>query len=91
MFLIGLFVFTKCQNDSGFRVEHSARMGWGLNAGDTTKPKPVNHNYVLQGDDVKFNLLWTFLNSPIDVTPRQLDSLKYWIQKNLKQDTTIKR
>jgi len=131
MFLIGLFVFTKCQNDSEFRVEHSARMpSWGFNSGDTTygeskdskwmdvkytgsdwvsrtiyfkngivvgvnfqdttkpKPKVINHNYSLVGTDTLFNILWLQINSPADVTPRQTNTIKEWIQKNLKPDTT---
>ena len=60
---------------------------------DTTKKPPlqqkiVNHSYSLSGSDTLFNLLWLQLNSPIDITPRQLDNLKTWMQKNLKADTT---
>ena len=69
-----------------------ARMGTGINVVDTTKPqvqmKPINHSYSLAGSDTLFNLLWLQLNSPPDVTPRQLNTLKEWIQTNLKQDTT---
>lgn len=61
---------------------------------DTTKPQPkvINHKYKLQGSDTLFQLLWNYVQSPIDVTPRNLEYLKQWIQSGIKQDTiTIKK
>jgi len=74
-----------------------ARIGSGFDADTTKKPsvplqtKIVSHAYSLAGSDTLFNLLWIQINSPMDVTPRQLNDLKNWVQKNLKQDTTIKK
>jgi hypothetical protein len=79
-------------------VAYKARALGGFNVMDTTKkpnPSPqmkiTNHNYSLVGSDTLFNILWLQINSPIDVTPRQLNALKDWMQRGLKQDTTIKK
>ena len=98
-----LFLFKSCARqkdepiytDNGFDFRTAARMlGATFHVEqDTTKKPPlqqkiVNHSYSLSGSDTLFNLLWLQLNSPIDITPRQLDNLKTWMQKNLKADTT---
>ncbi len=115
-----------CQssNDNGFRVEHSARMGFGLpdydttyyfntnkitdkkvggmiyrhieqmngaaidiTFADTTKPKKVTNRYVLVGSDTLFQILFTQIQSPSDVTPRQLNTLRQWLQ-TIRVDTS---
>lgn len=58
---------------------------------DTTKPQvkekpPIR--YTLSGSDTLFQVLWLQINSPTDVTPRNLEVLKNWVQRSLRQDTT---
>ena len=93
--LFCFLIIKSCQNDgnNGFDFKTSARMYPPFTLVDTTKPqtkvKPIITNkYVLSGSDTLFNLLWMQIQSPIDVTPRQLNSLKEWMQKGLRQDTT---
>ena len=81
------------ESDSQFDVTTSARAYSPIALVDTTKPsqirvKPVVTHYTLSGSDTLFNLLWIQINSPLDVTPRQLNTLKDWVQRGLKQDTT---
>ena len=103
LIFMGIAIFSKsCQSDNGFRVEHSARMGGGLDMGntllaygDTAKPKlqqkiTVNR-YVLTGNDTLFQVLWLQCTSPSDVTPRNLQKLQTWLQTNIRQDTTTKQ
>jgi hypothetical protein len=83
-----LLKFESCGHE--FDVTTSARMGTGLMSNDTTKPKSVNHHWTLTGSDTLFQLLWIQINSPIDVTPRQTEQIKQWLQSSIKQDSTVK-
>lgn len=78
--------------DTGWRKAKSSEY---LIHADTTKlpnsqmkTKTVITHYTLSGSDTLFNLLWMQINSPIDITPRQLNALKDWMQRSLKADST---
>ncbi len=62
---------------------------------DTTKKpipqqKIVYHNYELKGSDTLFSILLSQVQSPQDVTPRQLNLLIKWLQTSIRQDTVVK-
>ncbi len=52
------------------------------------KPKVVYHDYELKGSDTLFFLLLRQCNSPLDVTPRELNKIQTWLQTSIRQDTT---
>src|SRR5690349_14828234 len=60
-----------------------------LTESDTTKPKPkpTINRYTLSGSDTMFQVLFNQIYSPLDVTPRNLEKLKDWLNKSVKQDT----
>lgn len=99
LIILSVIVFFQIKSCSEENTSHArfdpttaARMFPALSNIDTTKPqiktKPIiSTHYTLSGSDTLFNWLWIQINSPMDVTPRQLNSLKEWVQRNLKQDT----
>ena len=62
--------------------------------GDTTFPIPkpqikVKYNhYLLNGNDTLFRLLFLQVESPLDITPRNLQILKNWLNTNIKIDSS---
>src|SRR5690242_12079854 len=78
--LFCFLVIKSCSNEgnNGFDFKTSARMYSQISI-DTTNPQVkvtprITNKYVLSGNDTMFNLLWGQLNSPIDITPRQLNA-----------------
>lgn len=90
---------SKIQDQDIPDVAYKARAFNGFFVGDTTKKppppqmkvKPVISRYTLSGSDTLFNILYLQIVSPLDVTPRNLNTLKEWVQKNLKPDTLISK
>jgi hypothetical protein len=57
---------------------------------DTTKPKQkvIYNHWKLEGNDTLFQMLWLQVQSPADVTPRNLQKLRDWLQSSIKIDST---
>lgn len=95
IFCLGIVYIRSCSNQVPnkkyqFNPETAARAINPVTI-DTTKPTPINHKYKLQGSDTLFQILWNQITSPLDVTPRQTEVLKQWLQAGIKQDTISKK
>lgn len=95
LLMSGLFLtkcdFAKDQKDIP-DVVYKARAFLPITS-DTTKPKPrvIYNHYKLEGSDTLFQMLWLQVQSPADVTPRNLQKLRDWLQSSIKIDSTIKQ